>query len=319
MHLYKSNQVQEKNILLKFSEEDLNLSSLYLKYPIKGIRTFLQQISLVEEKDINELLLHKQSIKTEARFIIFEDSTIIFNSIQSLDWKNIMLLFVVFSSVNLEEDLNKLQKFIRDRTFNLEYFNSLMLELRARYNTAYRTILNKQNYLQIFNLKEFQKAFRKVGVDVELLSESKLLVLTWRNIAIGNPERGQINYEKIVILINQQMMVDRYLLYFKNFYFNSLWNLPEITLHPNITTDFLNYGRNNLLEYLDHENYTMVAESFNEIVTTYNPDIALHSLPEIGKTLLYLRTIWEDNKGIMDLKIRSKKIFTEAGNVQKST
>lgn len=316
---YKSNIEVPKNIAMQFKEIDINVASLYLNITIKNIYKFLQTITKISTKEVEEMMLHKQSIETTNEYTIFEDNTWItrFAGAPSYDWTMIMYFYILFSSTQLAEDMEKYIKFVKEKKLNIEYFHSVNLELKTRYLSAYNVIMNKPLRFEMFQLREFQKAFRRLNIDV--VPVEKLLALTWKNISVGDDMTGKVNYQKIVVLLDKRFMIDRYILYFNNFYFNSIWNIPELGLHPNVTSAFIGYGRNNFLEYVNHNNYTMIAETLHQSITQYNAEYAIHSINDIQRNLQLLTIIWKDNQGIQNLKDRSKKVFTEASNVQKST
>ena len=143
-----------------------------------------------------------------------------------------------------------------------------------------------------------------------LKMENGKIALTWKDIRVGSEGQGYIIYPRIILLMDTLFRVHRYMIAFKEFYYDSDWGMLEFSLHPNIDGSLFNFGRNHHLEWLDVSNYDMMMQGYDSLVREYH-DYSTEAPMQISHTYRKLREVWKGMNPDLAYKIRAEKLFKE--------
>jgi len=301
--LYKSNQIAKKTI--QFDTKDYALASVYLDIDITTLRTLNSKIEPITTRKANELKKLKTFTAFDKQDVYqkFEDNTFLFRT-KRIDWVSLMFLYVI--DISSEPDIQMLSKFCKGK---LDFFR----EAKILFQTQYREYGElRQKYagsFPIFKFPKLQKACKKLKIDCQQMANGRT-ALTWKDVKVGDDKLGYVIYSRIILLIDSSFRVCRYIIGFKEFYYDSEWGILEKSLHPNIDADIFNYGRNHHLEWLDRANYQMMVEGYDEVIRNYH-EFSAQTPVQVSYTYRSLREIWKGMNPDLGYKIKAEKLFKD--------
>ena len=301
--LYKSNQPAKKTI--QFNIRDYALASLYLDIDIMTLKALNSKIEPISSRKANELKKLKTFTAFDSNDVYqkFEDNTFLFRT-KRTDWVSLLFLYVI--DISPEPDIQALRKFCKKK---LDFFREVRIFFQEQH-LRYREIrLKYAGNFPIFKFAKLQKACKKLKIDCKEMENGRI-ALTWKEVKIGSEQQGYITYSRIILLIDILFQVHRYIIGFKEFYYDSTWGILEFPLHPNIDADIFNYGRNHHLEWLDHSNYEQMMEAYNDVIQNYH-EYPLQTPVQVSHTYRKLKEVWKGMNPDLGYKIKAEKLFRD--------
>jgi hypothetical protein len=301
--LYRSNQIAKKTI--QFGVSDYALASLYLDIDITTLREMNSKIEPISLQKANELKKLKTftTFDNNGVYQKFEDNTFLFWT-KRTDWVSLVFLYVI--DVSPEPDVSALSKFCRKK---LDLFREARMLAQTHQRESYELRLKYAGNFPIFKLAKLQKACKELKIECERMENGRI-ALTWKDVKMGSDAQGYVIYSRIILLIDTLFKVQRYMIAFKEFYYDSEWGVLEFPLHPNIDGDIFNYGRNHHLEWLDTSNYDMMTKAYDELIREYH-DYSLQTPVQISHTYRKLREVWGRMNPDLAYKVKAEKLFKD--------
>ncbi len=301
--LYKSNQTAKKTV--QFDTRDYALVSLYLDIDIPTLKEMNSKVEPISARKANELKKLKTFTVFDSNDVYqkFEDNTFLFRT-KRTDWVSLLFLYVI--DISPEPDIKALSKFCRKK---VDFFKEADILAQNHRRESYDLRLKYAGNFPIFKFAKLQKACKKFRIECTQMENGKI-ALTWKNVKMGNEKEGYVIYPRIILLVDTLFRVHRYIVSFKEFYYDSDWGILEFALHPNMDGDVFNYGRNYYLEWLDISNYDMMIKGYDSLVREYN-DYSCQSPLQISMTYRRLREVWKGMSPDLAYKIKAEKLFKD--------
>lgn len=279
---------------VQFSLRDYCIASLSLNVSIDELRVFSKQLKVIDDIEYFALTQNETQQITKS-FILFQDKILVLFP-DVINWSTLITAYALSHSTTIDESL------IQEIKDSLE-FTKLNLQTFLLQKDKYESDLKEHKYnlfrpLEFFDAEKLVLEFEDKADSVKIVSNK--VVVSYKNIKIGNDVDGYLTYNDIIVFISK-FRIDGFLLRFDNFDYSSYWNFP-IILHPVLSVP---YGRNNILEFIPANNYSIFAEVITETVKDNSNSMAV-----IIEDFQMLRKLWNQNKvSITDRLELSKAIL----------
>jgi hypothetical protein len=317
----------ELGVAAKTTAENLAISAYILKENINVLKKFADNhIRILVQEQIGLNLMSEKPRGISANFVFWSNEKFLLvepflfkSSENGLSWEELSLAWILFNTttdllnevfIKSVNDIGATRMLLIEQNMEIAGLYSKMIEVRqkkigAKYGVDY------------FNVSKFLKSCKDQKIKAKVISNGKVL-LSYQDIILGNDKEGKIIYNNINILV-YDWRIDGFNIRFKDFDYSSYWNLPFITLHPYLSVP---YCFNQLLTWLNWQDYDDFAESINIAVTQYHSESGIKYIRDIVDDIQELRKIWNnlrtDIELISDRKRLSKKIFETYGqNLEK--
>lgn len=284
-----------------FTRLDYAISAYKLKETIPALKMFIKRLEVLERDNATKLILNAAgNLETHHNYILLKvdkknADIIFFYKLDKLNWEILCGAYILFNSFSKQRDklYEDYLEYVKIERIEQAQYQKKLQEFKRELATG-----NYDNGITFFNHKKFHNVLRKNKIklfNVVYDDEIGASILTFKDVKIGDEEKGIIKYEKIILYI-QNWSIIRYKLVFSDFIYDTKdVELAKIILHPYLKLMSL-YPLHDWIKLGDYESFGLFLFS---IVTAYDTKEIVEGimpLADIIKNYFDLRFLWSQKK-----------------------
>lgn len=284
---------------LEYSMQDLATSALMLREDgLKLIKFLNYHCVEISGATLQELQANSKIIEARFSYVNLGDILIYITS-DVIDWEVINILWVLRSSLNKEKGLKQILSENEDVKLSLFRYKQTLDDYQGELSRF--APFKESGY---FNSLKFLSSCKALNIKAKTISDK--IAMEFEDVKLGNDKEGYIYYNKIIVFLNSEGLIDGFNLIFNDFGYSSYWGLP-VVMHPYLT---VGYCFNQSLSFLNR-NDASYAGALQDTIISYAPNSGIKTVNQILVDFQTLRHLWYGLKDNIDSKELSKVIFKE--------